>query len=254
MQRMKVIVEGLATEYRDEGEGPIILMLPGWLNSISNFDSLVSRLAGRYRIVRLDLPGFFREGTEMPPEAWGVQRYAQFVAAFVEKIGLTEYVLLGHSFGGRVTIQGVADGFLRPQKIILIASAGVAKTRTFRNRVFTSVAKLGKMFLYVPPFFFWRKELRRRLYKMLGSDYFAAGPMKDTYLTVIREDLQEHAKRIIVPALLVWGSEDRMTPLRDGKLFSSLISNARLEVLEGIGHSPHVDSADEVARLVQDFV
>ncbi len=251
---MKVIIGGLATEYREEGQGPAILMLPGWMNAVSNFDALAARLRGRYRVVRLDLPGFARGGTEAPPAAWGVSEYARFVAAFVEKIGLTDYTLLGHSFGGRVTIKGVAEGTLHPKKVILLSSAGIAKHRTLRNQLITLCAKIIKLFLYLPPFIFWRTALRRKLYRMLGSDYFAAGALSAVYLKVIREDLRECAKKLSVPALLVWGSNDTMTPLEDGKLFAALIPGARLEVFEGVGHSPHVDRPAEVAARIEAFV
>ncbi len=250
---MKVIVQNIATEYRDEGEGQTLLLLPGWMNTTSDFDDLTARLASKYRVVRLAFPGF-KGGTEAPPSDWGVKEYAAFVRAFTEKIGLTSYVLIGHSFGGRVSIKGTGEGTLQPSRLILIASAGIAKHRTFHNRVLTVVAKVGKALMYVPPLSLWRTQLRKKLYKKLGSDYLAAGALSRIFLKVIREDLAEYARRISVPTLLIWGSEDEMVPLADGMLFNSLITGSRLEVFPGVGHSPHRDHADEVAKLIQEFV
>ena len=249
---MKLIVNGLATEYSDEGQGPALLFLPGWMNTLRNFDELAVGLAPKYRIVRLDFPGF-GGGTEAPPPDWHVADYAKFVKAFAEKLGLTSYVLVGHSFGARVAIKGTGDGGLRPSRLVLIGAAGIAKTRTFRNRVLTGLAKIGKVLMYIPPLYFWRAQLRRALYKKLGSDYLAAGAMSRVYLNTIKEDLQEYARKISIPTLLIWGSEDTMTPLADGKRYTELIKGSTLKVLEGTGHSVHRERSKEVAGLIEKF-
>src|SRR3989344_3376926 len=191
---MKVIVNNIATEYADEGEGSALLLLPGWMNTLHNFDELVAHLGASYRIVRLDLPGF-GGGTEASPSDWQVADYAAFVKGFTDKIGLTSYTLIGHSFGGRVDIKATGQRVLHPTKLILIASAGIAKHRTMRNQILTVLAKIGKGFLYVPPFVFWRTQLRRKLYTLLKSDYFAAGPLSPVDLKTIKYDFQEENGR-----------------------------------------------------------
>lgn len=251
---MKVIVNGLVTEYKEDGQGPALLMLPGWMNAISNFDALAATLGDSYRIIRLDFSGFLGGGTEAPDTDWGVGEYVNFTEAFIEKIGLTSYTLVGHSFGGRVAIKGTGEGILKPQKLILIAAAGIAKHRTLRNRAFTLLAKVGKLLTLMPPFLFWRKQLRRKMYEFLGSDYLAAGAMSGIYLKAIKEDLQEYARKISVPTLLIWGDKDTNTPLSDGKRFSELIQGSTLEVLPNIGHSPHRDKPEEVAKLIKEFL
>lgn len=251
---MKIIVNGLATEYKDEGEGPVLLFLPGWMNTISTFDGLASRLVQKYRIIRLDFPGFVGGGTEAPASHWGVSEYANFTRAFIEKIGLKSYTLVGHSFGGRVAIKGTAEGILTPEKVVLIASAGIAKHRTIYNRILTLLAKIGKLILYIPPLTIWRKTLRKKLYQQLGSDYLAAGALSQIYINVIQEDLKEYAQKIKVPTLLIWGSKDNMVPLSDGELFKQLIAGSTLEVFEGVGHSPHQEKPEEVVRLISNFI
>src|SRR4051812_20826260 len=95
---MKVIVEGLATEYLDEGEGQTILMLHGWSDTIHTFDPILRHIT-KYRIIRVDLPGF--GGSERPTSTWGVEEYARFVLAFCKKLECEPDVIMGHSFGGR---------------------------------------------------------------------------------------------------------------------------------------------------------
>ena len=250
---MKLIINDVVTEYSDEGEGPTLLFLPGWMNTLHNFDELALRLTSKYRVIRLDLPGF-GGGAEKPLADWHIADYASFVRAFTEKLGLTSYALVGHSFGGRVAIKGTGEGTLRPSRLVLIGAAGISKHRTFRNRFFTLVAKIGKVIMYIPPLLFWRKQLRRKLYKKLGSDYLAAGAMSQVYLNAIQEDMQEYARRISIPTLLIWGENDNMTPIEDGKVFFQLIKDSKLEVLPGAGHSVHRERPEEVARLIEKFV
>jgi len=249
---MKVIVRDLAIEYTDQGRGPVILMLHGWKDSLHTFDGIAPILADKYRVIRLDLPGF--GASDMPRETWRLDDYVSFVRAFTEKLALTVDVLIGHSLGGRITIKAVASGVLIPRKIVLIASAGIAKRATVRNHTLQTVAKVGRVVTAVWPFRIFRHPLRRKLYENIGSDYFAAGALKDTFLNIVREDLQTAASHISIPALLLWGSKDATTPLEDGRRLQALIQGSRLEVVESAGHFVHTEHSNQVARAISQFI
>ena len=113
---MKVIVDGLATNYLDEGHGPTILMLHGWANTLHSFDAIMPALAKGHRLVRVDLPGF--GGTEMPRDTWDVKAYARFVRNFCEKIGFAPDIIIGHSLGGRIAVKGLASNIFSTKKIV----------------------------------------------------------------------------------------------------------------------------------------
>lgn len=249
---MKIIVQNLAIEYLDEGVGQVLLFLHGWQDNFHTFDSLASFLSPTWRIIRLDLPGFGK--SEVPQEAWDLDNYIQFVKDFIEKLDIQVYVLIGHSFGGRITIKGEATKNLQAQKIILIGSAGIAKNRTFRNLTLKLLAKIGGLITYIPPLIFWREGLRKRMYSFIGSDYLNTGKLKETFLNIISEDLSASAKKITTPTLLIWGESDTETPLSDGKQLAGLIADSKLEVIRGAGHFVHKEKSQEVAKLVQEFL
>ncbi len=67
-------------------------------------------------------------------------------------------------------------------------------------------------------------------------------------------DLREQLHEIIVPALVISGSDDQMTPAKYGRLLANELPNAQYHNLEGSGHYIMLERAEEVARTVQDFL
>ena len=248
---MKVLVNNLAIEYTDEGRGPVMLLLHGWKDSLHTFDILFPGLSTSFRVIRLDLPGF--GGSEMSKEPWGTGEYVQFVKAFIDKIGISVNVLVGHSFGGRIVVKGVGIGSLQPRKAVLIGSAGLVKQVATRNQLFKIIAKVGKIALFLFPSGV-KEELRQKLYRKVGSgDYISAGALKETFLKITGEDLSLVAQKINVPTLLIWGEKDTETPLSDGKRFQGLIFDSTLKVIKGAGHFVHQERAEDVAALINKF-
>jgi len=246
---MKVIVDGLAAEYEDHGTGNTVLMLHGWGDTLHTFDSLAGMLPGR--VVRVDLPGF--GGSDSPKSTWTLDDYVRFVRSFSEKIGIKPDILIGHSLGGRILIKGLSTGVLEARKAVLIASAGVAERNTFRNATIGLLAKVGRVVTAIPPFNFLRDGIRRYVYQRIGSDYFAAGSLRATFLNIIKEDLSSAAKTIIVPALIVWGENDATTPLSEGKRLHVLIRTSVLRVIPHAGHFVHQEELREVSGIIREF-
>lgn len=248
---MQTIVNNIVTEYQDDGNGPVILLLHGWKDSLHTFDSLVPLLTESYRVVRLDLPGFGQSG--QPPVGSDLSEYVDFVSSFIKKINLDVQYMVGHSFGARIIIKGVGNYHFDPKKVVLIGAAGISKSKTLRSVLYMIVAKIGKFFTSIPPFSLFRSKLKQRLYAAAGSDYLGAGSLQQVYLNVIREDLAQYASKILVPTLLIWGSEDDQTPLSDGEIFSKVIKNSQLEVFKHKGHFVHKEEPGRVAKFIKGF-
>lgn len=248
---MKLIVDNLAIEYNDEGVGPVMLMLHGWGQSGSGFDSLVHRLS-KFRIIRLDLPGFGK--SEMPTAAWGVGQYSDFLQQFLTKLGITPDIVVGHSLGGQIAVKAVADGTIKPKKLILIGAAVIREShRSARSRAFSVGAKVGKAVTNLPGLRQLQPSLRRRLYAATGNnDYNLAGPMKATFLKITKQDLQNEAGLIQQPTMIIWGDKDTETPVEQGRRLAYLIKGSQLEVLSG-GHFIFDDQPERVAETIERF-
>lgn len=249
---MQIIINGLATEYKDEGKGPVVLLLHGWQDSLKTYDFLVPSLLNKHRVVRLDLPGFGK--TETPNKNWNLNSYVEFLKSFIKKIDINPEIIIGHSFGGRIILKGESNNQFEAEKIVLINSAGLSEANGLKNKVIGFFTKIGKFLTFLPPLIFWKDDIKNKLYKKLGSDYLESGEMKNVFLNVIKEELSSNATKINKPTLLIWGEEDTATPLSDGKKLNKLIENSKLEIIEGASHFVHIEKPKEVIKLINDFI
>ena len=259
---MKVIVDGLAINYQDEGRGDVILMLHGWGTDLHTFDGLADKLRDKFRVIRLDFPGF--SSSEEPHKDWSVSDYSQFTRRFLDKLNLKDiYVVIAHSFGGRVAIKALAGSDpatrsdLATQKMVLMGSAGVKPAMTVKKVLYQTVAKTGKAVTALPGLSKLRPVLKRRLYGAVKStDYLeATSPrMRQIFLNVINEDLRKYAAQIDIPSLLIWGESDTSTPLRDGQTLHKLIKNSELRVIKDAGHFVYIDAPNKVYEHIKGFI
>lgn len=251
---MKVIVDDLLVNYEDEGKGKTVLMLHGWGTDMNSFTDLAERLQKKHRVVRLDFPGF--GGSDKPRSGWTVGDYARFTRDFIEKLDLDVYALIAHSFGGRVTIKGVAEKELNPEKIILMGSAGIKPEMTAKKVAYQMAAKTGKAITSIPGLGRFRSGLQRRLYGSAGaSDYLATSSvMRQVFINAIDEDLKRYAAQITKPSLLIWGEDDDSTPISDGKTLHQLIKKSELKVVPKAGHYVFLDEPETVTKKIEEFL
>ena len=249
---MNVVVDGLMTNYQKIGKGKVVVLLHGWGDTSQTFSKLIENLEHKYLIYGLDLPGF--GGTQTPPSAWGLSNYAEFVAAWLQKVGLERvYAFGGHSYGGAVLIVGLADGLLKADKLFLMASAGVRGKQKLRKNLLKAATKTVKLPLNLLPAQ-RRRRLRSKFYSTIGSDLTLLPHMELTFKRIIGEDVRLKAKSIKIPTLLIYGSSDKETPINDGQILSQAINNSRLEIVQGAGHFLHQEQVEQVAGLVSNFL
>jgi pimeloyl-ACP methyl ester carboxylesterase len=247
---VNVIVNGLLVHYERRGKGKSILMLHGWGDNLHTFDGLVQELGG-YDIIRLDLAGF---GASQPPDGdWGLDDYARYVAAFMAKINLKPYAILGHSNGGAIVMKGLASGQLKADKLILLSSAGVRAGQSGRKFAWKLVARTGKTATRLLPTEL-RQSLRSRLYRSAGSDLLVAPHLEGSFKKIVNEDVQTEASMLSLPTLIIAGKEDTATPPKFAEAFHKEIAGSKLVLLDDAGHFAHQEHTGAVAPLVKEFL
>lgn len=249
---MNVIVDGLMTNYSLRGSGSVVVLLHGWGDSAQGLSTIAESLADSHTVISVDLPGF--GGTQAPAVAWGLDDYIQFVVHFLEKIGQSKVLAyVGHSNGGALAIRGLAQDVLSADKLVLIASAGIRNRQKGRKRALMMVAKAGKA-LTAPLPQATRKRLRQKLYARAGSDMLVAEHLTETFKRVVSQDVQQDARQLNLPTLLIYGSADEATPPTFGERYVQLIAGSRLEVIAGAGHFVHLEAAPQVQKLIREFL
>ena len=247
-------VDGLNVQYTDEGAGQPVLLLHGWGSSLDAFARIRREFAGAFRLVSLDFPGF--GGSDMPPEPWEVEDYAVFTLAFLKEVGITDPILIGHSFGGRVIIKLAGTGRIHPKKIILIDAAGVRPKKTLKQRFRQRSFKMIKGLLSLPGIRKHTGDLLDRARKHYGSaDYNSAPPvLRQTLVKVVNEDLTGLLPNIKASTLLIYGENDTATPVADAKKMEAMIPDAGLCVIEGAGHFSFVERPYQVHKILHSFL
>lgn len=255
---MRIKINGLDTNYTCSGPenttDPMetVLLLHGWGVDSATLEPLRAHLSTICRAVSLDLPGF--GDTESPPTAWTVFEYGDFVEAFIQKLSLDDPILLGHSFGGRLSIILGSRGV--GKKLILTDAAGILPKRSCKYYLRVYSYKLAKKLFSLKPLLPYKDQaLKRWLRTNPSSDYAQAqGVMRQIFVKVVNQDLQPLLQKINVPTLLLWGELDTATPLSDGKLMEKLIPDAGLVVFEGAGHYPFLEQPGRFYSVVDYFI
>ncbi len=251
---MKVDIEGIELNYIEEGKGKDVLVLHGWGASIGTVLPIVNLLKAKFKVYALDLPGFGE--SQLPKEVFDSADYARIVKKFIDMMGIERLILIGHSFGGKLSILLANKYPSMVEKMVLINSAGLIPKRGIDYYLKVYTFKILK-FIY-KSLFFWVEDENKmeRLYKKFGSkDYQAAeGIMRKILVKVVNEDLRPMLKNIGVPTLLIWGDQDRATPLYMGKIMEKEIPDSGLVVLEGTGHYSYLDDFNKFAIILNTFL
>ncbi len=254
-------IEGLKINYRDEGEGPLLILLHGWGSNVDLFDGIFRFASKKYHVVGMDMPGFGK--SDEPKEAWAVSDFVEFVLDFIKKLYPEdkEIIFLGHSMGGRVIIKMIGTkpeierGFKIP-KVILTDSAGIKPIPSAKQSGKTKRYKFYKSVLTKTGIAGAFPGTIEALQKKYGSaDYAAASPiMRKSLVKVVNEDLVPYMPKVNMPALLIWGDKDTATPLSDGQQMEKLMPESGLAVIPGAGHYSFLDNAYMYNKILGSFL
>lgn len=233
---------------------PPLFILPGWEGKTEKWEKIREGFAHfGFSVFVLKFPGFGE--VPLSPRPWGISDYANFVLDFAQKQNLKNFFLLGHSFGGRIAIKLATN---HPEKLlglILCSAAGIKSKRGIEYWSFFSLAKIGSFLFSLSPLTLFKPFARRFLYFLVREkDYYKAkGVMRETMKKVIEEDLSPLLPKIKVPTLIVWGKEDRVTPVSDAYLMKSKISGSKLVVIESARHGLPFQKTEEFVKIVGKF-
>ena len=247
-----ITYNGIRLHYTLAGAGQPLFLLHGWGCNAETFKGARQFLEQHFLVVAVDFAGFGQ--SEEPREVWGVEEYTRSVEAIAKEEQIESPILIGHSFGGRVSIVFASRN--KTHKVILVDAAGVKPHRSlsYYRKVYTfkAMKHLSRLLLGRERA---EKIIEQRRAQAGSSDYSNASPMMRAILSkVVNEDLCHLMPKITAPTLLFWGENDTATPLSDAKKMESLIPDAGLVTVAGAGHFSFLENPLLFERVLESFL
>ena len=265
-------VNGLTIHYRDEGQGPPLLLLHGVASSLHTWDDWTAQLKGSYRVIRMDLPGFGLTGPDANPDSVTAD-YADYMVniidRFTQQLGLDRFFMAGSSLGGYYAWNYAHTHPQKLYKLALVGATGYAQDMPSWLG-FASFPGIHWITPHMMPKFMVNQTVK----SAYADSDFPTDEVKQRYFDLTQrrgnrqsyikhfrqlremssdDSLGEKVKEIQVPTLLMWGEDDSWIPLDVMRLFHRDLPYSEYLTYEGIGHLPMEELAVQSARDVNNF-
>jgi len=259
-------IDGMDVHYRIEGQGDTLLLIHGTAASLHTWDGWTEVLKNDFTIIRLDLPAFGLTGPD-PQARYTLLGYAEFIHAFMNKLGIEKYSMAGNSLGGGIAWNVAALYPESIEKMILIDPNGLPKdgpvSSIFQLAQNPITAALLKK---LTP----RSIIAGNLKEVYHDDTKVSDALVDRYHNMTRRTGNRQAfvdrantvnefdkslfRNIESETLIQWGRHDEWIPLSDAALFNSYIANSQVIIYENAGHVPMEEIPEQTAEDARKFL
>ena len=271
-----VTIHGHEVSYRRAGpaDSETILLLHGLAGSSKTWDGVIEQLAEHHDVIAPDLLG---HGESAKPRGdYSLGAFASGLRDFLTVLDVERVTVVGHSFGGGVAMQ---LAYQHPQfidRLVLVGSGGLGREVSPLLRLLSLPGAEYLMPIGIPkPIidrandigrFLGRRNIRSERLGELWRAYssLAGAENRRAFVKTMRGVIEPGGQTVDardrlylaarVPILIVWGDRDGVIPVSHGREAHELIENSRLEILEGVGHFPHVEAPNRFADVLLDFV
>lgn len=245
---MKRLLNGINITYRfsKKGTGTPVLLLHGWGGNLNSFRALESFLiSNSFSVITLDFPGF--GGSDQPKESFDIYDYSKIVTQLLMAENIKKVNVVAHSFGGRVALLLASQHPDLIEKLVLCDIAGIKPK--------FSLSKTIKVWRYK----FLKRLKKAGLYKRdilsFGSDDYRAMPqnLRPVFSRIVSKDLSFTLSSIISPTLIIWGKDDKETPIYMAKKINKGIADSAIITFDG-GHFCYLNNSEKFNIIVSHFL
>ena len=258
-------VDGLQVHYRDEGQGPVLVLLHGTAASLQTWDGWVAALAGQHRIIRMDLPGFGLTGPSATGD-YAIPAYVAFLEDFRKRLGLSRFALAGNSLGGQIAWSYAIVFPTRVTDLILVDPAGYPILKPALVFRLARLPVFSALLAHADP----RPMVRRTLRAAYGDPSKVTPELIQRYTLlalragnraafvararVSQADRSADIGKVRARTLILWGRQDRLIPVTDAARFAKAIPGAEVIIYDGVGHVPMEEMGERSAADVEAFL
>jgi pimeloyl-ACP methyl ester carboxylesterase len=262
-----VEVTWLRLHLRDTGprDGPAVILLHGFGASLHTWEGWAARLEDRFRVIRLDLPGFALTGPD-PTGDYSDARAVAVLAAMMDALGIAQADVVGNSMGGRIAWRFALAEPARVRRLVLVSPDGFASP----GRPYGAPEPVPAV-VHLLPWMMPRSMVRATLAPAYGDpsrmteaevdrahDLLRAPGVRPAILARMAQHVLEDPRpllpRLTQPVLLLWGDQDRMIPASHARDWQAVLPRAELVVLPGLGHVPQEEAPEVSIVPVRGFL
>jgi pimeloyl-ACP methyl ester carboxylesterase len=259
VRRLKLWQDRIETEVEISGNGPPLLWLHGpWgLNPDRNF---VAGLASSNTVYAPRFPGTTRGDPNGVHALGGWHDLAVYHGELFDKLQLSAPAVAGHSFGALLAAEIAAAAPRSVGRLVLIDPVGLWRDdMPIKNWMLLS-DKARRPSLFADPdgegarrFFEVPSDPEARVDTLAQFNWSLACTGKFVW-PIADRGLKNRIHRIVAPTLIVWGKADAIIAPAYAKEFGERISGARIQLIEGAGHLPHLEQPEAVGKAVRQFL
>src|SRR6185503_12929267 len=261
-------IAGAAVHVEQSGAGEPVVLLHGFGESTYSWRLVTPELASRYRVIAIDLNGFGYTERRRDPAAYTIDGQMRLVLGVLDRLGVERAHCVGHSYGVGLTLWIAAHHPERVRSMALLDSTLPRYSATRRSRA-ANVRALT--YVYLRTVAMRPGYLQKELRASYRDDALATPEVARAYLDRLRIEGIDDAyygltaknglpspevdlAAIRVPALLVWGRDDELTPVENGERIAAGLPDARLTVIPDCGHSPMEERPHELLAELLPFL
>lgn len=256
-------VQGIDIHYKDEGQGPALVLFHGICASLYTWDGWVNVLGDRYRIIRMDLPGWGLTGPA-GENSTDLERIMEIMEEFLHRLDVKTFYIAGSSLGGYFAWNYARVHPEQVMKAVLLDPVCYPQDPPW----FINLCKfplLDTVPRYIMPRWMVSMNVRAvygdksRITPELYDLYFDLAMRegnKSSYVDIFGymarqchdDDLSEGVSQIRVPVLLMYGSKDKWVSPEQSLLWKRDLPGVECIVYDGVGHIPMEELPEETAK------
>ncbi len=247
---------GLTYVYLEGGHGEPLLLLHGFNANKDNFTRVAGKLTSKYHVIIPDQIGF-GESSHPNNVAYDTDAQAQRLHQLMTKLNIKQVHIGGSSMGGAVSVAYAARYGSEVESVWLLDSGGVSSAP--KMAIFDAFDKTGKFSLIART-----PEEYEVMYKIaMNNPPYVPKAMLDVFSKesiayadlqyqiikqLLPDSIEERAKQIKVPTLIVWGDKDQILNVAGAEILHKLIPNSQVVIMPNIGHLPMLEDDDQTAK------
>jgi pimeloyl-ACP methyl ester carboxylesterase len=237
--------------YVEAGEGQPLIVLHGLMGGLSNFGEVLNYFSKKgYRVIIPELPIY-----TLPLLKTNVKNLSKFLKEFMQFKNIDKAILIGNSLGGHIALYFTKLNLKNVSGIVLTGSSGLYEKSmgdTYPKRGDYDYIKAKTEEVFYDP----KVATKEAVDEIFESVNDRSKVIKTLAIakSAIRHNMAKDLPKMNVPACIIWGKNDNVTPPEVAEDFEKLLPDANLFWIDKCGHAPMMEHPEEFNRILENWL